>query len=248
MNGTGFPGEELSSRSSYPIPAIVCVVMVIAIVGFTGCIGGGGDDSTVSIELGAPQAHQDYLAVEATISGEQNSYNITLEGPDGELADFEIVTQDDISSGQASVWLLMGGYDENPSTGEYEASVRVVGESDDLASGTVVYNGPSLDLGEPGFSWSQAGDHLQLDNVSVSVSNGGQDCFVSEMSVQVGNQTSVCELGSMVSAQVVEHGSNQLVGTGFTLLVDAGSYNATVELMDGSGETLGTVSTTVSVP
>ncbi len=237
----------LKMRKSNPTTLLVCAGLILAIIGVTGCLNGGGGES-VTPSLESPEAHEGYISVKATISGDKNSYNISLSAPNGTIVDYEIVPESDMSSGQASVWMLMAGYNENPPTGDYEVIVNDFDGNTGLASGTVHYTTINLEIDQAQFSWSESGDHYQLDNVTASVNNTGQVGFASDMNATVGDESSISYVGSMMSALSIPSGSSSVLASSFVMLIENGTYSATIDLLNNNGEILATYSITETVP
>lgn len=205
----------------------------------------GGESVTLSLE--SPEAYEGYISVKATISGDQNSYNITISAPNGTIVDYEIVTDSDMSSGEASAWMLMSGYNENPPTGDYQVIVNDFDGNTGLASSTVHYTMIDLEIDPVQFSWSESGDYYQLDNVTAYVNNTGQVGFADNMNTTVGDESSISYVGSMTSALAIPSRSSSVLASTFVMLIENGTYSATIDLLNDE-EILVTFSTSETVP
>ncbi|MFP4197881.1 MAG: hypothetical protein ACLFS6_09610 [Methanomassiliicoccales archaeon] len=227
---------------------LLAMTVSMAFVGSAGCLG-GGDSGEVTLDLGDIRAKGGYVEIETTVSGPEDTYTVNLSAPDGNISDTGYVTGDNMSGGSQTLWLKMGGLNENPASGQYQVTVKEYSGEEVLAQGTSEYSGPSLQIEGAEFTWTQEESKYVSDNGSVTLSSMGDPGLIASVSVQMGGNTSTVDFTFKGIAQSVDSDESlTLSSPDFILVLDSGSYQATVEILDNGGSIMTSDSVQVQVP
>lgn len=207
----------------------------------------GTEEKQLELEISDPQAHETSISIKATITGEQGSYDLTLTSPDGSTESTGYITESEMDDGEHAVWLSMGGYKANPNTGEYKVSLSESLGSDVLKEKNFTYKGVDVTVNDANFTWNTYEYYdSDLDSIDVNVSNSGDAGYITDISVTINETTETSFIDG--DEHLPANSDEEFTASTYFLESDSGSHEAEIKLLDNSGSTLATYTTTVNVP